>query len=254
MKSTFYADRQTEIDRVKGSLSTDILTEERLKTLPVCLQRHFRLCGYVDKPLAMNADILWKESYLKLKPGSRWNKLKTVQFNSVHPIMRSAYMKLKAIPFAGKDLYQNGQGSMIGKIFGLFTVMKTMGKEVSQSALVTSFCEMMLLSGYAFQEYIVWKPLDEKTLEATLTDGGMSVSGVFHFDDKGLFSYFETDDRFFDNGQNNYSKEKFKAVMDSYKKAGEMYYPENVRVQWCLEDGDYDYFKGTIEEIRYNTE
>lgn len=254
MKSIFLADRQIEIEKLKNDLPPTILTEEKLETLPVCLQRHFKLSGFLNQPLAMNADIVWKNSYLKMSPNSAWKELRTMQFNSVNPIMRTAYMKLRKIPFTGKDFYKNGEGSMIGKILRYFTIINAKGKEVSQSALITSFCEMMFLSGYAFQEYIHWTEISPNTVEATLTDCGISVKGKYHFNDNGLFSYFETEDRFFSDAKGNYLKKKFKAVIEGYKKNNELYIPETIKVLWCLDNGDFEYFKGTIEKIVYNVD
>lgn len=249
MKKKFLKDRQEEIAK---SSKTELLTEDKLAILPKAIRNHFIISGFVDKPIAMNADIIWKESFIKLKPTKDWMPLETLQFNSVSPIMRTAYMKVKKMFFAGKDLYKNGQGTMIGKIFNLFTVLNAKGKEVSQSALVTSFCEFMLLSGYALQSNIKWEEIDDKTVKGILNDDEFEVSGKFHFDEQGKFSFFETDERFFDNGNGNFTKTKFIAKVDSYKKDGQFYTPENVKVLWVLEGGEFEYFKGTIKEINYN--
>lgn len=252
MKNIFLVDRKAEIQRLKQSSQPPILTEEKLSELPTCLGNFFRLCGFVGKPIAMNADIVWKESYLKFKPNSDWKKLDTIQFNSVNPIMRTAYMKVKGMPFAGKDFYRAGNGSMIGQLFGFLTLFNSRGKELSQSALITSFSESLILSGYAFQPYSQWTELDNNTLEATLTDNGITVKGLFHFDDEGLFTSFESDDRYFDEGKGKFSKKKFKIAIDSYKKIGEFYQMENVRAIWCLAEGEFTYYKGTIDKLNYN--
>lgn len=249
MKKKFLKDRQEEIAK---NIKSELLTEAKLAVLPTAIRNHFILSGFVDKPIAMNADVIWKESFIKLKSNKDWMPLETLQFNSVNPIMRTCYMRVKKMFFAGKDLYKNGQGTMIGKIFNFFTVLNARGKEVSQSALITSFCEFMLLSGYALQSNVKWEEIDDKTVKGTLNDNEFEVSGKFHFDEEGKFSFFETDERFFDNGEGNFTKTKFIAKVDSYKKEGRFYIPENVKVLWVLENGEFEYFKGIIKEINYN--
>lgn len=252
MKKQFYKDRKHEIEKLNNDFSNNILTEEKLSKLPKPIQNHFKISGFVGKPIAMNADIIWESSFLKLKPNQSWKSLKTKQFNSVNPIMRTAFMKVNKMFFAGKDLYKNGQGTMKGKILNLFTVINVSGKEISQSALVTSFCEMMLLSGYSFQDYIEWEEIDDFTVKAKLKDNNIIVNGTFFFDKEGKFERFETDERFYDIGNGVFKKKKFVANINSYKKTGNYYHPKNVSVSWYLEGGKHEYFKGTIEKINYN--
>lgn len=104
--------------------------------------------------------------------------------------MRTAFMKVDKMFFDGKDFYKNGQGTMKGKILNLFTFIDAKGKEISQSALITSFCEMMLLSGYAFQKYVEWEEIDDNTVKGILTGQIFKVSGIFHFDEKVTFETF----------------------------------------------------------------
>lgn len=252
MKKQYEQDRVEAIKQWQKVGKTEILTEEKLSTLPNAIQKHFRLSGFVGKPITMNADVIWKESFIKLKPNQNWKSLQTLQFNSVNPIMRTAFMKVNKMFFAGKDLYKNGQGTMQGKILNLFSVIDAKGKEISQSALVTSFCEMMLLSGYAFQDYVQWQEIDDKTVKATLNDHQHTVSGCFYFDEEGKFSYFETDDRYFDTGNGNFEKKTFRAKVNTYKKVGEAYQPECISCLWVLNGTEYEYFKGEIQQINYN--
>lgn len=252
MKKQYYRDRGEAISQLKSHLKIDILTNEKLASLPKAIQKHFILSGFVGKPIAMNADVIWEESFIKLKPNQNWKPLETLQFNSVSPIMRTAFMRVKKMFFTGKDLYKNGQGSMKGKILKFFTVINAEGQKISQAALITSFCEMMLLSGYAFQNYIHWQQVNEHTVNAQLTDHNFKVEGTFHFDKEGKFEYFETNDRFFDTGNGTYQKKKFMAKIHSYKKLGNFYQPENISVCWQLNNGNYEYYKGKIARIDYN--
>lgn len=252
MKKYFFKDRSKEIEKLQYRLDKEILTEQKLSTLPKIIQKHFTLSGFVGKPIAMNADFVWKESYLKLKPNQNWKKIQTLQFNSVNPIMRTAYMKVKKMFFTGKDLYKNGRGTMKGKFLNMFTVIDAKGKEISQSALITSFCEMMLLSGYAFQDYIKWEEVNDYTIKAELNDHNFTVNGTFYFDKEGKFNYFETKDRYFDKGNGKYEKITFKAKVNNYKKIGSYYQPQEVSVSWVLDSGEYEYYKGTIKQVKYN--
>lgn len=41
-------------------------------------------------------------------------------------------------------------------------------------------------------------------------------------------------------------------MVDSYKKQGNLRIAENVKVMWHLPEGDYEYYKGTIDSIEFN--
>lgn len=252
MKSQFYTDRKEAV-RKSQKLPKVFLTEELLSSIPAPIQRYFRLRGFVDKPLVYFADVLWEESFIKLKPDQDWRALDTLQFNAVNPIMRSSYMKVKSMFFVGKDLYKDGHGTMIGKILGFIPVMNAKGKEISQAALVTSFSELLLLSGYAFQDYITWEYINDHEVKAILSDHGMTVEGTFHFDELGRFSHFITDDRYFDLGNGQFDKRRFTAKVKSYRNVGQYDQPEEVSVSWILDDGEYEYFKGVIKAFKYNS-
>lgn len=251
MKKIYQKERAEEIRHFKDTKEI-LFTNERIKTLPEPLKKHLQICGYVNKPIMQNADVYWKKSFIKLKPNKKWEKLKTKQFNSVNPISRMSYMKFSSMPFAGRDIYRNGKGEMKGKLFNLFTVVNGKGKEISQSALITIFCEFLLVPAYILQDYVNWEYVDEKTIKAVLTDNEFVVTGLFHFNSEGLFSQFETNDRFYENEKGEYVKTKFSAYVDSYQTIDEIRIPEKVRVVWHLPDSDYEYFKGTIERIEFD--
>lgn len=252
LAKAYHHDRHHAVAEAQD-IAKPIVSEELLSTLPLQVQRHFRLCGFVGKPMAMNADIVWAESFIRLKRGQAWKTLNTLQFNSVKPIMRTSLMKLRGVPFEGKDYYREGVGTMKGKVLRVFDVIDAEGPELSQAALITSFAESMLLSGYAFQDYLTWIP-GEDHVDAVLNDSGISVRGRFLFDDEGKFKCFESTERFFDLGNGNFEKRKFTAEVIDYREEAGVYQPQTVSVSWWLDEGQFEYFKGSIERIETNVE
>ena len=252
MKKTFEKERIEEIRKSNSSNLTEPLTEEKIKNLPEPIKKYLRKCGYVNQQIIYNADVFWKESFIKLKPEKDWAELTTRQFNSVNPISRIAYMEFKTMPVTGRDIYRNGQGKMNGKLFNLIPIINGKGKEVSQSSLITIFCEFLFIPGYILQDYVKWESVDEKTVRATLYDKEFIVSGIFYFDNEGLFSRFETEDRYYTDEKRKYIKTRFSAIIDSYQTKDSKLIPEKVRIVWHLKDSEYEYYKGTIDRIIFN--
>jgi hypothetical protein len=200
----------------------------------------------------INANVHWAESFLKLSPEREWGRLQTTQFNSVYPIARISLMKFLSMSFTGRDIYRDGYGEMKGKLFNLFRIVFANSKETAQSALITVFCEFLFIPGYILSPNVEWESFNENAVRATLTDNGIMVSGVFYFDENGLFDHFETDDRYYETGKNTYKKVKFSTIVDGYKNQGDIKIAERVRIVWHLPEKDYEYYKGVVDRIEFN--
>ena len=251
MKKVFIKEKSELIEKNKVH-KIGTFTEELIKELPEPLKKYLRVCGYIEKAVPVNANVYWNESWLKMSPVKEWSKLYTTQFNSVQPIGRVAYMKILGMPVAARDLYRDGYGEMNVKLFNLIKVAFDNSKEVAQSALITTFCEFMLIPGYLLLDNLKWEQIDEHSVRGTLVDNGIEVSGIFYFNEEGLFTHFETLDRFFTVDKNVYKKVKFSIVVESYQIQDNLKIAEKVKVMWHLPEGDFAYYKGTIGRIKFN--
>jgi hypothetical protein len=251
MKKIYLKDRAALLERSRKQ-KTAFFTEERIRHLPEVLKRYLSVCGYMGTEVPQNADVYWAESWLKMSPKKGWTRLETLQFNSVDPIGRVAYMKFVGMPVAARDLYRDGYGEVNGKLLQLFSVVFDNSRETAQSALITAFCEFMFIPGYLLLDNVTWTPLNDYAVIGHLRDNGIEVSGIFHFDQNGLFTYFETNDRYYSLGKSTYKKVKFSAYVDSYKRQNGLHICERVRVVWHLPEGDFEYYKGTIDRIEMN--
>lgn len=251
VKKTYTKERNELLERSKVH-EAQLFSNESVSRLPEPVKKYLSVCGYMNAPVPFNADVHYSESYLRLSPEKEWSKLQTMQFNCVNPVARIAWMKFDTMPVAARDIYRDGYGEMNGKLFNLFRVIFDNGAETAQSSLITAFCEFLFIPGYILSDKVEWEYLNEKAVRARLSDNGITVSGVFYFDDEGLFSHFETDDRYYTAGKNNYKKVRFSAVADSYKNQGDIKIVEKVRILWHLPEGDFEYYKGIIDRIDFN--
>ena len=251
MKKVYIKDKAELLERNKA-FKTEVFTEELIKDLPELLKKHLRVSGYMNTLVPLNANVYWKESWLKMSPEKDWGKLHTTQFNSIKPIGRVAYMKFESMPVAARDLYRDGYGEMNGKLLNLIRVVFDNSKEVAQSALITIFCEFLFIPGYLLLDNVTWEQLSENSVKGTLTDNGLEVTGIFYFDENGLFTHFESDDRYYSTGKNKYKKVKFSAIVESYKMQGNLKINEKVKIVWHLPEGNFEYYKGTVDRIDFN--
>jgi len=251
MKKVFFKERKELLERNK-SCEIKVFSNELVKDLPEPIKKYLSVCGYMNTPVPVNANVYWSETHIKLSPEKKWGKLQTIQFNSVNPVARISYMRFLSMPLYARDIYRDGYGEMKGKLFNLFSVVSDNSKETAQSVLGTTFCEFLIIPGYILSTNVEWESLNENSVRATFTDNGFVISGIFHFDENGLFRHFETDDRIYYAGKNSYKKVKFSAFVDSYKEQGNIKIAEKAKVMWHLPEGDFEYYKGIIDRIEFN--
>lgn len=233
----------------------DIITEKDIVSLPEPVQKYFRYCGFLGKEKMMNAQVIWEDVFLKTSPKNNWMSINCFQFNSVAEPMRIAYMKHRIMgmfPFEGRDKFQDAHGNMRIKLFKVITIADATGKEMDESGLVTILAEALLVPGYALQPYIQWIAIDSHTAKAVLTYNSIQVSGLFYFNDLGELLRFESNDRNYSEKGTEYKNYKWSAVASDYVEKNGMKFPSHFKAVWHTEDGEYEYYKGTIVDIKYN--
>jgi hypothetical protein len=248
---------RTEVRREQTAHPPDtqlLLTEDQVTALPDPVRRYLRSCGWVGRPIPLNAEIEWRESAIRLGIDRPWMKLRTYQFNSVPEPMRAAYMRgrvLGVVPMEGRDIYQNGRGQMLIRLGRVFTLGDDTGREMDQSALVTILAEALLVPGYAIQPYVTWAPIDHRTARATIRHGGVEASGVFHFDEAGDFVRFESDDRYQSSGEDARKVRWSVDILDHQDQNG-LRIVDGLRATWHEDPGDFEYFRGRLAAMRFN--
>lgn len=235
--------------------NSEYYRESDFSSLPEPIQKYFKDCGYIGKEKIDNIKIDYCNSFIKMSPEKRWLKIKYYQVNFTQNPTRLAYISSKIIgifSFEGRDKYQDGKGNMLIRLLKLFTVADAKGKEMDESALVTLFSEVLFMPSFATKEQIMWKSIDENSAEATLTDKGNEVTGIFYFNDKHEFVRFTTQDRFYSLKDGSYKKTKWSVELSNYKDFKGIRFPENAKAIWHMDDKDYEYFKSQIKDVQFN--
>jgi hypothetical protein len=252
MKSTY--EQQVREVVAASPASRDVITEADIAALPDPVQRFLRTHGYVGRGPFANAEVVWSESQIRMGPDRDWLDLTTHQFNSVPAPVRMAYMRARVfgiIPFEGMDTYVHGAGRMHMVLLKRLTVGDERGPEMNQSAAVTLLAEALLVPGYVLAPYITWEAIDDRSARATIRYQDTEASGVFHFDQADDFVRFTTEDRFAasDDGPRLVP---WSAEVTEYASADGVRFPRAMHGIWHHEDGDFEYFRGRIEAIRYD--
>jgi hypothetical protein len=184
-----------------GPAEVEPVTEAQLDALPEAAQRYLRFMGVVGSPPDWSF-LLHVTGKFRLRPGLPWMKCEAWQYNSSLSVARLFHMRIdaaKVLPMTGRDAYAGGRGRMLGKLAGLVTVADAAGPETDVSELVTYlndaafFAPSMLLA-----PAVSWAPVDDRSFEVTLEDGGHRVTARVFLDERGAPVNFTTEDRWCD--------------------------------------------------------
>ena len=158
--------------------------------------------------------------------------------------------KMFGVPFQGYDYYMDGKGGMKGVLAKLFTLFDQTGPEMDKACLITYLAEAFFLPEALLKDFITFKQVDEHTVEATITNKGVTASGVFHFNDSYEMISFTTNDRgqIAPDGSIEYTPweaqcENYKEYSDGIKR------PTVFRAIWKNKGGDFIYFDGMISRV-----
>jgi hypothetical protein len=235
-----------------GRTESRQITVESIAQLPEPVQRYLHHCGFVGRPMTNHAEIIWQDSHIKMKPGKKWMRLKTLQHNFVDEPCRIAYMRanmLGFIPFEGRDKYHNGGGHMFGALGRMIKVFDSRDPETSRGAAIVVLAEAIIVPLYAIQPYIHWEAVDDMTANARLVHKGIDVGGTFHFNESGEYIRFTTSERPFSYPKGGYVLHPYTIEILSYQQKGDIRVAREVAAIWNLPEGDFEYWKGTIHEI-----
>jgi hypothetical protein len=232
-----------------------MISERDLVGVPAPVQRFFRASGFIGEPHTVNARIMWREMLLRRSRNAPWMKLSCEQFESVPEPARIVLMRgslAGVIPIEGRDKYQNGHGQMLIKLMNVFTLADARGRYMDESALVTILSELLFTPSFALQPYVVWTAIDDQSASAAMTDRGLTVRGVFHFNDADEFVRFDTEDRW--QAGEPPRRIPWSAYVGGYQTRAGVRSPTEVSAAWHEPSGDFTYVRGTIESIVFNVE
>ncbi len=133
---------------------------------------------------------------IKLKPGLKhWKQAEATQFTSINPPEFNWSMKLPVAPLLhikALDQFQNGKGQMRVSLMSIIPMSSVKhNAKVDQASLQRFLAEVVWYPSAARLPFISWETLDDHVVKATMSYGGTTGSGSFHFDQHGNFIRFQ---------------------------------------------------------------
>ncbi len=228
------------------------LHESDLAALPPPVQRWIRRSGAIGKDRPSSAR-LRQQGSMRPQGGTSWMNFEAQQYVTFAPpafIWKADARIVPLVHMAARDMYQDGKGNMFIRLQWLVPIADSRGREIDQGSLIRYLAEITWFPSAAISSYITWEPIDSSSARATMTWGGVTGSGTFHFDSNGDVTGFEAM-RYADLS-GKFSLELWSVSMKGYSTFGGVRIPSAIEVTWKLKEGDFTWLRLEVTDLDYD--
>lgn len=230
-------------------------TRADLQGLPEPVARYFRYVLSEGQPIIAAARIAERGEFRLGKGAGGWRAFTATQRVVTDPPGFVWDARIALAPLVGvrvRDGYVRGVGSMRAAILGVVPVLSDPGSpEVTAGALQRHLAEAAWFpTALLPRQGVAWRALDDRTAEATLTDGGTTASLQFRFDPEGAITEVFAPARFREV-EGRYEATPWAGRFGRYEVHGGIRIPTEAEVEWRLPAGPYPYFRGRVVGVEY---
>ncbi len=220
-----------------------------LDGLPAPVARYLRAVLRDGQPMPRHVRIDWAGEFNMGKPGNdRWVPFTARQdFVPGAPgFVWDARMRTAGIVVNVRDGLVDGEGSMLGRLLGLATVVDRRGGEaMAVAALQRLLGEAVWLPAALLPAAgVQWQAIDERRALATLVGGTARATLEFRFGTDGMVESVYAASRSYDDGRNPPSQHPWQARLLRYGQVDGATVPVEAVVEWLLATGAHAYWRG----------
>ncbi len=229
------------------------ISEADLAAVPEPVARYLRRAGVVGRTRVQNVRLRQRGTFRMSEKGG-WAAMAAEQRYTVQPpafVWRATIAAFLLAQVKVTDGFADGHGWLAAKLFGLFSVADARGPEVDQGELLRFMTEIVWFPTAWLSGYITWQPVDARSVKATIDHQGITASAILTFDEQDRMAAIEAQ-RFRMVGA-RYSLDTWVIELARYEEHSGLLIPTAGRALWKLPAGDYDYFKGEITDLEYDT-
>lgn len=251
-KKMVHAEQLTLMSHVYN-VADKLITSEDLNHLPEVVKRWLIKSGAAGGEPASFVKLKQK-GQMKTKADGSWMDFEAEQYVDIDRasfIWTTHVQMMPLISLSGRDKLIDGEGQMLIKLLSLIPVVNEGPNEkINTGSMLRYLGEMCWFPSGALNDYIKWQELSTNSAQATLTIDGISVQGIYHFDEEGRLSSFEAE-RYF-GGDDEATLEKWVVENTSYKTFDGILIPCKSKVIWKLKEGDFHWLNLEIVDLEVN--
>ena len=236
-------------------ITTKTYSAGELIGLPAPVQKYFRAALKDGQPMVSAVQVELSGTINMSATGEKWNR-----FTATQPIItqrpgfdwEGRIEMMPGLSARVHDAYIAGEGILHAALFGLVTLANLRGTpEIAQGELMRFFAEAAWYpTALLASQGVRWKPIDDSSAEATLKDGGTSVTLLFLFGENGLIKSVRAESRGRTVGGVAIPT-PWEVRLSNYELRDGMCVPTVGEVAWVLPEGPKSYFRGRVTRLRY---
>jgi hypothetical protein len=227
-----------------------------LEGLPSPVQRYFRVVLKESQPIIAAATIELSGTFNMSTTNEQWKPFISQQRVVTHRpgfLWDAQILMLPGLNVRVVDSYIAGKGLLHAAILGLFTMADLSGGgEIARGEFMRFFAEAVWYpTALLPSQGVRWEALDDRSAKATITDGPLTLTLLFRFNDAGLIDSFRAEAR----GGAMVGKEMvmlpWEGSLSNYQTRDGMNVPFTGEVAWMRPEGRKPYFVGTVTALIY---
>jgi hypothetical protein len=150
------------------------------------------------------------------------------------------------------DSYIAGEGLLSAAVLGLFRVADVHGGgEIARGEFMRFFAEAAWYpTALLPSQGVQWAAVDDRSANATIVDGPLTLTLLFRFNDAGLIDSFRAEARGAGVGKEMVML-PWEGRWSDYRARGGMTVPLTGEVAWMRPEGRKSYFVGTVTSLTY---
>jgi hypothetical protein len=243
------------LDAAREPVSPRTVDFRELEDLPIPVQRYFRTVLEERQPMVAGVHVQHRGTFNMGETIDQWKS-----FTSDQEVVTQRpgfdwdgrVAMLLGLPVRVHDAYVAGEGILHASLLGLFSLVDMRGGgDMGEGELMRFFAEAAWYpTALLPSQGVCWEAVDNSSAYATLTEGDISITMLFTFDEQGLIETVGTEARGRTVG-GEVVPTPWQGRFRNYEERGGMVVPLEGEVAWLLPEGEKTYWRGHTTEIDY---
>jgi len=232
-----------------------IVDFSQLHNLPTPVQRYFRALLQEGQAMVVSAYIKHGGSFNLKEATDRWKPFTSDQWAIAQRPGFDWHGRVTLVPGVSvrvHDAYIAGEGILHATLFGLFSAVNLRGTgEIAKGELMRFFAEAAYYpTALLPSQGVRWEAIDDRCARAMITEGPISFTLVFSFDESDRIESVSSPARGRLVGDRMVPT-PWQGRFWNYEERAGMQIPLNGEVAWLSPEGSKPYWRGAIAEIFY---
>ena len=244
------------LDAARVSMPSSCYDAREIEGLPAPVLRYFRAVLKDGQPMISAATFdLAGTLNMSASGGEDWKQFTSAQRAVVHRpgfLWNGHVSMFPGLVAHVHDSYIAGTGRLHAAMLGLLTVADLQGGgEIARGELMRYFAEAIWYpTALLPSQGVLWEAMDDRSANATLVDGAITLTLLFKFDDAGLVMSVHADARGAGVGKDMVML-PWECSASNYQLRNGMMVPTVGEAAWIRPDGRKPYFIGKLTSLTY---